>query len=94
MPPFPSVVFSVNVSDRFYLGVEAKTFTHLFSVRLSQTLRHVGKYSVFGEGSSILAHQGFLDILAQCTLMGCGIMRHPPTTGPVSSRRVSHRRTD
>ena len=77
MLPFPGVVFSFNVSDRFHLGVEAKTSTHLFSVHLSQTLRHVGKYRVPGEGSSTLAHQDFLDIPAVCALMGCGITRHP-----------------
>jgi hypothetical protein len=94
MLPFAGVVFSFNVSDRFHLDVEAKNFTHLFSVRPSQTLRHVGKYRVFGEGPSTLGHQDFLDILALRTLVGCGIERHPPTTILVSSGRVSHRRAD
>src|SRR5215210_9196922 len=40
MLPLLGVVSSVNISDRFHLGVESKTFLRYLSVLLSRTLPH------------------------------------------------------
>jgi hypothetical protein len=88
MLPFPGVVSSVNISDRFYLGVEAKTLPRYFEFVSHKRSSTLVSTDSSGTGSSLLlhkvlilmlarrAHQDFLDILASCALLGCGISRH------------------
>src|SRR5215210_5656844 len=46
MLPLLGVVSSVNISDRFHLGVESKTFLRYLSVLLSRTLPHSSTQSL------------------------------------------------